>query len=123
MKRMRTLSLGAPATQVMGALRSGRPAQVSRQHYLDKPMGDLLSGITTGLSNTVSQAPNQLLSLVVGNVASQPAVKAAEGTAAKNAAASSLATQITNILNNPTQLAIFGGGALVAFIVLSKVLK
>lgn len=112
---MRQLRLSGPATQVMGALR--------RQHHGDRPMGDLLSGLTTGISNEISQAPNTLLSGLVGNIAAQPGVKAAASTATKNAAASQLATQITALMNNPMQLAMVAGGGIVLLVVLAKVLK
>lgn len=95
----------------MGALRGGHG------------MGDLLSGIETGISNEVNTAPTQLLSGLASSVAAQPGVVTAAGTAAKGQAANAIAAQIVTIMNNPVQLALYAGGFILGVVILAKVIK
>ena len=106
------ISRFSPANQVIGTLKG-------QSHG----MGDLLSSITTGVSNDVNNAPTQLLNGLIGSVVAQPGVQAAGAAQLKQQSASALATQITNILNNPTELALYAGGTLLLLVVIAKVMK
>jgi len=109
-KRMRSLR-GKPAATIIGTLRGSRG------------MGDLISGIEAGVSNDINNAPSQALSSLIGSVAAQPSVQAAAGAQLQAQSANALSAKLVAIMNNPTQLALYAGGAFLLFIVAAKVLK